>query len=172
MWWRSLLVSSCRGAPRRDRGRRDYIWRCRTGTSPSGRVVCLCVILMLFAGSRVPRGISGFALATWPHRPDDDDARVRPRDVRGLHGATGRLRGPDPDAVAPPRRDPLPAAVRRVDRAGPRVRTDKTIIKSYPSRTRASATRRTCSSSPARRASRAACWRTTTSPSRRRSTGA
>ncbi len=51
LWWRSLLVSSCRGAPRRDRGRRDYIWRCRTGTSPSGRVVCLCVILMLFAGS-------------------------------------------------------------------------------------------------------------------------
>ena len=24
LWWRSLLVSLCRGAPRRDRGRRDY----------------------------------------------------------------------------------------------------------------------------------------------------
>ena len=48
-------------------------------------------------------------------------ARVRPRDVRGLHGATGRLRGPDPDAVAAPRRHPVPAAVPGVDRAGPRV---------------------------------------------------
>ena len=54
--------------------------------------------------------------------PDDGDARLRPRDVRGVHGATGRFPGPDPDAVAAPRRHPVPAAVPGVDRAGPRVR--------------------------------------------------
>ena len=58
----------------------------------------------------------------FPPRADDDDARVWPRDVRGLDGAICSVRGPDPDAVAAPRRDPLPAAVPRVDRAGPRVR--------------------------------------------------
>ena len=52
----------------------------------------------------------------------DGDARLRPRDVRGVHGATGRFPGPDPDAVAAPRRHPVPAAVPGVDRAGPRVR--------------------------------------------------
>ena len=63
-------------------------------------------------------------------RPDDDDARVRPRDVRAVHGEPRRFPGPDRDAVAAPRRHPVPAAVPRSDRAGPRM---KRHIPSHPS---------------------------------------
>ena len=55
-----LVFAGRRGG---DRGRRDYPARRRVWTSPSGRVVCLCVILMLFQ-ARVPN--YGFLPANRP----------------------------------------------------------------------------------------------------------
>ena len=46
----SFLCVARRGA---DHGRRDYPARRRVETSPSGRVVCLCVILMSFTEQRI-----------------------------------------------------------------------------------------------------------------------
>ena len=116
--WVSSSFSLCRGAPRRrPRPSRLSSAAARRGLSqrPGHALVRHFDVVQRVDAFRI-RVFTLFCSAQ--------------RDVRGLHGPTRRFRGPDPDAVAPPRRDPLPAAVRRVDRAGPRV---KRHIPSYPS---------------------------------------
>ena len=62
LWWRSLLVSLCRGAPAAPAAAATNPARRRLETSPNGRFVDFCVISILFQRFARP-AFSGFAVA-------------------------------------------------------------------------------------------------------------